>query len=495
MPKIPSYDSNVGINAGATPRIALPEMGLGAAKESERAQKEVVGVIEQAEDALIKVRDFRQQTEAQNYAFEKLNEIKSRADQDIDFDSTRYEAEIDSMGLEAAKTITGQLAKDEFMAGFQKQATAAKWGIKNEFRARELKSIDASIDYQGQQIVDNYGGMNEADRITSIATFRKSLENGVNIGLYNKGTANVKYAKFQKDIFKSQVKYDIYNDPATQEDDSEVLRQLRDTKDETYAFLDSTTRLDMIKESQQRIFQNNQTFKREVEVSQNQKNDTIIDKIANGTLTLKDIEKEMAIPEEQGGLKKSILLKYQTGLQGRIAKDLNYMLTEKTADKESTERAKKIGEYLKLINNYIDDKTDMWVAKELLATAWKDGVIDGKEAKVLNPIRKHLKDIEFNRSTNPAAYYIKAVKTILGKYNATDTQIALRLKQLLGTENINSQVASQIVADHIKSVIPNAPLLPKEGETHMDKNGNLFVVFPDGTIKEYAPKINGTEKK
>jgi predicted trehalose synthase len=184
-------------------------MGLSAVSASKQAQDSVVKAIEAAEDTLVRVRAFRQQSEAQAYAFEKLNSIKALADQDTDFDAAKYETEIDKVGMEATRTISGRLAKDEFMAQFQRQATALKWGIKNDFRAKELQAADATIEYQGQQIIDTYGGMDDAMKMSSVANYKTQLENAVKVGLYNKGTADLKWAEFQKKVFTGQVKWDI----------------------------------------------------------------------------------------------------------------------------------------------------------------------------------------------------------------------------------------------------------------------------------------------
>ena len=214
MPKIQRSSNDPKLNVGATPRISIPEMGTGAAAKSAQAQKETLRAIEQAEDTIIKIRDFRETTEASNYAFERLNEIKSASESDIGFDTIKYDTEIDKVGSEAAKTITGQLAQEEFMANFQTQATSTKWGIKNSFRKRELRSIDASINYQGEQIADSFGAMNDAEKISSVANYRKSLENGFNIGLYDKGTVNAKYADFQQKVIEGKIEWDIFSDVA-----------------------------------------------------------------------------------------------------------------------------------------------------------------------------------------------------------------------------------------------------------------------------------------
>jgi len=231
----------------------------------------------------------------------------------------------------------------------------------------------------------------------------------------------------------------------------------------------------------------------------------VIDRISNGTLTFKDIDREMAIPEEAGGIKKNILLTYKKGLESRINKDLNYMLQEKSADKTPTSRANKVAAYLSLINNYIDDDTDIWAAKEQLANAWKDGVIDGREAKVLNPLKKAMGDIKWNRSTDveswarfrhPIITGIKALQRMMKETNASDEDLAIRIKQLLGTNQaVTPEKAKGVFIDYVNSMIPEMTMLPKTGQLMMDGYGNKAIVYPDGTIEEYGGQLPGVRSK
>jgi len=213
--QIPTYQSTNGIKVGNT-----PELNLSSVKASEKEQGNLSQAIKnvgenfaEVEAARGKVRDFRQTNEAQAYAFEKINSIKALADEDVDFDPTRYEEEINKVGQEAAKTITSPLAKEEFMANFQRQATTTSWGIKNLFRTRELEASKAAIEYNRQQLVNSYAGMSHAEQITAVANFKKSLIGGVKAGIYNQGTAQQIDLKFQSDVQKSVVDNDIVANP------------------------------------------------------------------------------------------------------------------------------------------------------------------------------------------------------------------------------------------------------------------------------------------
>jgi hypothetical protein len=474
MPKIPQHQSEGGIRVSGT-----PEMGLGAVSASKQAQEEgIVKAIETAEDTLVRVRDFRQQSEAQAYAFEKLNSIKALADQDTDFDAAKYETEIDKVGMEATRTISGRLAKDEFMAQFQRQATALKWGIKNDFRAKELQAADATIEYQGQQIIDTYGGMDDAMKMSSVANYKTQLENAVKVGLYNKGTADLKWAEFQKKVFRGQVKWDIYNDKATQEENSEVLRELRKKKDSIYDYLTTSERIDLIQESQRRIFQNNQSFKRELELSKDTRFNSIFDKINTDTLTLQDIDNEMVIPEERGGIPKKQLLDIKDGIQMKIKSDLDLI-------GKNNEKAR---DYLKFINNFIDDENDRQKAREYLAKAYGDMILSPQEASYLNKIKRETEDIEFNRTSMWLKSAVKAIReTFRGRKTSTDSEAALAIKQLISGMNKGRNPNELVKEILYQSAIKKNPILlniPENGNLSMDADGNIKIIMPDLTTKE-----------
>lgn len=242
--------------------------------------------------------------------------------------------------------------------------------------------------------------------------------------------------------------------------------------------------------------------------NQETKHNTLLDSLSKGKLTLTDVENEMQTPEEQGGMKKSILVKYQKALQSGIAKDLNRMFKEQTQDKDPTPRARAVKQYSDLIDNFISENVDKWHAREKLAEAYADGIINPQEASFLNKLKTDLKDIEFNRSSSPIVNTVKAVKFWMNKNNASDEEITLNLKQLLGTlqkgEANPQEVSKSLMQNHVYSKIPIAPTLSPKGQLMMDAYGNKAMVYPDGTVEPIiaqkeksagAKYMESTEKK
>jgi len=233
----------------------------------------------------------------------------------------------------------------------------------------------------------------------------------------------------------------------------------------------------------------------------------LLDNLSQGKLTLTDVENEMQVPEDRGGIKKTILVKYQNALQSGISKDLNRMLKEETPDNEPTSRAKAVKQYTDLIDNFLNDSVDKWHAREKLAEAYSDGIVSSQEAVFLNKLKSGLNDIEWNRSTGPVRNKIKAVMGWLKGNNASDEEITLNLKKLLGTlqtgEGDPQEISKSLMQNHIYSKIPEAPTFSPKGQLMMDAYGNQALVYPDGRVEPYleteksegAKYMEGQEKK
>ena len=233
----------------------------------------------------------------------------------------------------------------------------------------------------------------------------------------------------------------------------------------------------------------------------------LLDNLSQGKLTLTDVENEMQVPEDRGGIKKTILVKYQNALQSGISKDLNRMLKEETPDNEPTSRAKAVKQYTDLIDNFLNDSVDKWHAREKLAEAYSDGIVSSQEAVFLNKLKSGLNDIEWNRSTGPVRNKIKAVMGWLKGNNASDEEITLNLKKLLGTlqtgEGDPQEISKSLMQNHIYSKIPEAPTFSPKGQLMMDAYGNQAIVYPDGRVEPYleteksegAKYMEGQEKK
>lgn len=440
---------------------------------------------------------YKQLEEARNYSevaqaklkmTQGMADLMLKADTDIDpatgklrtgkkEDYASYDQALSTMRQEVSKGFTNKETQERFLSGeYDLAALTTKNKIQNTFtknmidegKTATLQLVDSSI--------GAYGVTKDA---ASLKQIEMDIDAAANRGFF---TSQEAY-KLKQEKIGSAIEQAIYNDNSTEEKDSVILAKLQDGKNPIYAGLSNEERLNLIKKSQQRVFQNNQTFKRAVEVSQNQRNDAFIDKLASGTANFRDVDAEFAIPESQGGMKRSVLDQYQRRLQAGVKDDLNIMIREKDASKDPTTRAKKVKEYNDLIDMFIEDTGDQWKAKEALAKGYADGNLDAGELKILTPLKNNLKDIEFNRNTSPLAKALKQVKTWMKSSNATDEEIALRTKQLLGGVGAGEKpqdMAKKIMDSEMLKHFPDYTSYPKEGKLKQDSSGRQYKVFPDG---------------
>lgn len=391
-----------------------------------------------------------------------------------------YLKRADKIVLDNQKGFSSKFAASQNLIEAQYDAKATKIQLENLYKKKIIDVGQTSAIKLIDNEISNPGPASKAN-------IQKILNEQVSAGIFNHKDAY----KIYNSSIKTIGEFDVANDPATEESQSAVLAELKKGENGKYADTPAEVRLDLIKASQQRIFNNNQTFKRDVQDSANIRSNDLIDKFASGEATIKDIEAEMAIPEESGGIKRAQLLTYQKGLLSGIKGDLDRMLREKTPDDEPTKRAKAIKSYLELIYNFVDNKTDQWKAKEMLAAAWEDGLINSKEQQTLNSLKQNLKDIEFNRSTNPIANSIKGLKDFLKlQANASDDDIARNIKTLLGDIQAGTppgEAMHKILNREVRDRIPDIGNYPKTGKLKRDGSGNIIRVFPDGTYVDEPP--------
>lgn len=334
-------------------------------------------------------------------------------------------------------------------------------------------TVKANIDEK----INNYSMLVETPEQMQAAVTDVLSSNQVWNRQFSPAVQEMNNRKLKDDLVSEIAKWNIYNDPSTQEEKSMVLANLKDTKG-MYKDLTQSERIKLVKESQSRIFQNNQTLKRENEVSKDTRFNNIFDKMNNETLTLRDIDNEMTIPEEGGGVPKKQLLDIKEGIQRKIESDLDLIINKND----------KANNYLQFINTFIDDETDRQKAREYLAKAFKDNILSSQEASFLNKIKRETEDVEFNRTGMWLKSAINKIKEVFrGRKTSTDSDAALAIKQL-----INGVSKGKNPADVVKEIVyqsaikknPDLLNIPEGGELRMDAEGNIKIVAPDLNTRE-----------
>jgi hypothetical protein len=497
MPEFPRYNSQAQVSNQIDTR-PQEVMQTGAGDQAQiigQAAGQMMDITMKWANAV----DNMSETAIKANAATSLAQIKNDAllDPDINGEKNKIEQMKSMRSTVMGKGLQNKTAEQQLGMELDTQISLASLEINNIYAK---KKIDFTKNTTIPTVIEGYHQTKQSTQYGSPQwqqadqALRADLEKWRASGIIDYGDMEKLYKQEQE----LGVKEDIASDTATQESQSQVLKDLKDPKGR-YAFLDSKQRLALIEDTQRRIFQNNQTYKRDIETMQGVRNNALIDKAMNREITIADIEAELAIPESAGGMKRETLLKYQNGVLRGIQTDLNTMMKEKSANDSPTKRATMVEQYLGLIDNFIDDKSDQWKAREMLAQAWTDGVINSKEQKFLNDLKNNLKAIEWNRSTNPIASAIKGIKNFLGaQADMTDEERASRIKTLVGgmIEGTTPEAAQvKVESDFVKSRFPDYASYEKEGRVKLDKtSGRQYKVYPDGSWA-WVTKTNKPESK
>jgi hypothetical protein len=475
MATFPRYNSKANLSTDA------PSVNA-ASDTSGQMIEQAAKTVQSVQDTAIKwsnaVDTIQKTTASANFKMGMLD-IKNRAENDPSYNnSEQYFKEIEKLKTDNLKGFSSRAAEAEARMDFDYEGKVGQIQIENLYKKKMIDVGQTSM----LNLIDS-----EISNPTpsSKQNIQKLLSQQVAAGVIDHKAA---YELYNKSI-KTMGEFDVANDPSTEEGQSSVLAELRKGENGKYADTPADVRLDLIKASQQRIFNNNQTFKRDTQDSANMRSNDLIEKFAAGEATIKDIENEMAIPEESGGIKRAQLLSYQKALLSGVKGDLDRMLQEKTPDhKDPTQRSKAVRSYLDLVDDFIDNKSDQWKAKEMLATAYEDGIINSKEQKFLNSLKQNMKDLEFNRNTSPVAKAIKGLKEFLHvQANASDEDIARNIKTLVGDISFGTtpdEALRKILQKEVRERIPDISSYPKTGKLKRDGNGNIIRVFPDGTYTD-----------
>ncbi len=486
MPELPTYNAKQNVQPSTTAPLRQPDPLVNDAAQAGEDQQKILSTVATIGQKYSDANDVMQYTEAKAKHGVAVAQIEAAAALDPDFkNASKYHEQLVDVNKTFSKGIDNQMVASKANAEFEYDAGLASIKINGNFKQKQIAYNQVMVKTNLNTLMQQkLAAGTPAESAQYDLKIKDLLTENLHTGVLGYADAE----KMLQESQKTSVQYQIYNDPSTAEKDSQLLSELKDPKGK-YAFLEPKDRLDLIQESQRRIFQNNQTYKKEVEVSQVQRNDDIIEKMAKHEATFKDIDNEMAIPEEQGGIKRGTLLQYKRYMENGVERTLNEFMKEKVnGTKEATDRAKQATEYNALIENYLSDKTDQWQAKEMLATALADGHIDADELKVLNPLKANLKDIQFNKDTSFIASAVKQVKSWMHQSNASSEDIALRTKQLL--QNVGAGDAPQVAMGKIMdaqmlSHFPDANTYPKQGKNFIDKktSRSYRVYTEDGKVK------------
>jgi hypothetical protein len=485
MPTLPNYESQKTITQRkAGPKsdpidTTLPEdPGKKIAKKGQE-------ILQKWSDA----NDVMQYTEAKSAYETGVADISSRAAADPDFKNTdEYRKELDTLRNNSVNMISNQAVAGRAGIEFDSGNEIAGIKIDAQFKQKQLKYNKVELGNTLDKLVQK--------KLTASTSEKAAIEleiAGLLAAQQALGVITPKEAdEFFKAARKTEVQYAIYADTSTREEDSELLKELQDPKGEYAKKLDPDTRLDLIQDAQRRIFQNNQSMKKEFEVAKKSRSESIYEKIGDGTLTFADLDAEEDAPEGEK-LPQKVINAHRKALKNEHKLALPKIVTN------NDDAAK----YIEAIDLYIDNVDDTDKAIEYIVNAYAVDGLDAKEALFLEQLQGQARGIAHARGR---ADFMKQdwipFKNAINAIHDFWFPVGNEKAHALTIHSMISAVASgkdpiQAKNDAILEAIirenPRISNFSKEGQLVVDAYGNRKIMFPDGTTKEAPPLKIKTE--
>ena len=481
MPSLPQYNSQRNIEARTSQPLRNEVAGEYA------ADQQVIGAIQGVTQKWSDAHDVMQFTEAKGKYEVGVADIQSRAAADPNYkDSDKYYKELEDMKKGSLQGVNNKMVMEKLSTEMDFGNQMAGIKIDNDFKQKELKVGKFNV---GQGVEGLQVKMLGATNASEAMEYQNQITELLDLNVAS-GVLSLKEAEAIRDgAHKTAVQYDIYADPSTAEDQSQVLKELRDPKGK-YSQLDAESRLDLIKDSQARIFQNNQTLKRENSASRDQKYDDIFAKMDEGNLTFFDFDRQMRIPESEGGIPKKQLITLKKAHQTATDKALI----------EVASNDKRAEKYVDGIRGLIANVDDKYKAREAIVEAFGDHVLTGKEMKFLNSLIAETQSIERVRGRekfngNKMNFFKKAMNSVNdffhGKITLSERDHAITIRNMISkmmegkdAETSKNEALNELAVEK-NPAISN---LPKAGQPVMDAYGNIKKMFPDGSFEEFQLK-------
>ena len=265
-----------------------------------------------------------------------------------------------------------------------------------------------------------------------------------------------------------QVKSDILSDNSVRETDSPVLKDLRAGEKGPYNYLSQDERLDAIKDMQSRIFQNNQTYKRDVEYLQT---DTAIATAKNL------VDKKLTYLDIEAGIKSGTL-------DAKTAKVFTSALEGKRVETEKEPIL--VEAYLRLFDKNLEKDV---LAKQIIVNAtkeWQNGNIEDDEYALF--IQQAQKKLERERGNltgwDKVTEAFKNGISILKSFGTGDMVNMYKQFMDRSKEGKPEEAAAEIVQQERLNKYPWMSSISEKGEIRLFPDGVKRRVYPNGKIED-----------
>jgi polyhydroxyalkanoate synthesis regulator phasin len=472
MPTFPTYESKQNVNANPAAPLMSGENPV------VQAGANLVKTVGSIADKWSQANDVMQLTEAKSKFMIGSSKIESEALADPDFKNSKvYQDRLAELKASSLEGIDNKMVAGKAGLDFDADAQISGIKIDAQFKGKQLK-------YNQVMVQNNFDGlMSKRLAATTEAEVAHYDNKMTELVAANIATGTLTYEeadKMMKDAQKTSVQYEIYADQATEEKDSAVLRDLQ-SKDGRYAHLNPKDKLKLIKESQDRIFQNNQTFKRQVKESAESRTNSLITDLSNQQVDLGRIDNEFAIPEELGGVNRETLRNFKKVVIQGNTDTLQRVATEGIASS-----------YYEAFDTILDQE-DRSKAMELIVKAWADGNLSLEEGAYLDSVLKE------TGKANPLGMAVRNVwRTVQGYKGSKEKDAGLSLHELIkrARNGIDPVIASkQILTEVAIKKNPALGLVTETPSLWLSDDGSLKeVTMKDGFLNYAEPKSSGASK-
>jgi len=481
MPRIPTNEQNQNVQ----PQLTAPLRNEAAANYAP---------LNQVTDVLTQVTQTWQTAEDN---MQKTNAIANQATSDARIDAASASDTGVTEGEDGELIFTD--TTEQYIAQKEASKANALAGIKNGAVREQVAAqmdmeiavsrIRMSTDFKNKQVEFNKSRLGvslaaAAKRINTAETpalkaeaieFRDNLLRESVLA----GTITLKEKEdMQSDAEMESVKFDIYAETARFEDASDTLAQIED-REGKYKFLDETQRLEATRLIKDRIFQNNQTYERAVNEKQDETVKDVYQKMLDGEMSLAYLDAVANLTEEEGGLPPKQMKNLYSGYMRDVGDSLKRLRQTDTAAQE----------YIEVVENIMSEGADKNKAREIIATAYADGVVlSHEDMVVLNALKTNVKDIKANKHRQKTIGNINVLKRYFGNMvKAKEADLAIALKELLASVNSEEDidtVAEKIMMADTRDRNPYVAWAGVTGTVLMDDKGLLKKVFGDGHTEE-----------
>lgn len=257
MPIIPRYESKQ--NVRATPAAPLAEGFDQQIKDIGKVNKTLGEIGQTLNDA----HDVIQSNKALDIYGTAAAQIELDASKDINSDNAPvYIKRYDQAKKAALEDISNRTLADNLNAELDHKNRIASANITAHFWklkvAEGIVSLERGLDKDMRDLLLTEPG--SAERAEAELNIKDRLDENVEGRIITQEKADEMYKK----SMKTAIQFEILRDKSVEEEDSTIFKSLDKDDSVLSKKLDPTTRKELLKESQQRIFQNNRSVEREI---------------------------------------------------------------------------------------------------------------------------------------------------------------------------------------------------------------------------------------